>query len=121
MLSPFLSADQSCDEVAARLKQSLASAGLRVIQTFDLTTARLGLQDCACPNHGTRACTCQLVVLFLYESSVDPVTLILHGNDGQTWLSLADQSHHPAITRTISAIQNALKAPVSDGNRPNSL
>lgn len=114
MLSPFLSVDQPCDEVAARLKQGLASAGLRVVQTFDLHVARLGLPDCACPNHGTSECNCQMVVLFLYEGPAEPVTLILHGNNGQTWLSLPDRPYRQANTRTVAAIQSALKLPSSE-------
>lgn len=121
MLSPFLSVEQSCDEVAARLKQRLGSAGLRVVQTFDLSTARLNLEGCPCPHHGTDTCNCQMVVLFLYEGPAEPVTLILHGNDGQTWLSFSDRPHPHTSPRTIRAIQNALKPSLLDENRPNCL
>lgn len=121
MLSPFLSVNGPCDEVVARLKPGLASAGLRVIQTFDLNAARLGLEDCACPDHGTSECKCQMVVLFLYEDPFEPLTLILHGNDGQTWLSLAEHPRGRENTRAVRAIQDTLKVPISDGNRPNCL
>ena len=85
--SPFLSVNRSCDKTLQLTTQRLQQAGLRSVQTFDLHTARIGSHVCQCPNHGTEACDCQMVVLLVYGDTVEPVTLILHGNDGQTWLS----------------------------------
>jgi hypothetical protein len=86
-ISPFLTVNYSCDKTLQWTHQRLQEAGLRSVQTFDLHTARTGSHDCQCPNHGTEACDCQMVVLLVYGVTVEPVTLILHGNDGQTWLS----------------------------------
>jgi len=120
--SPFLSANHSCDDALQWTRKQLLRAGLRAVQTFDLHNARVGLHDCPCPNHGTDECDCQMVVLLVYGTASDvstpldtsPVTLILHGNDGQTWLSIADNPRQRADVKLITAIQQALeiKAPV---------
>ena len=108
-ISPFLSVNHSCDEALQWTKKQLLQAGLRPIQTFDLHTARVGLHDCPCPNHGTNECDCQMVVLLVYGKSAEPVTLILHGNDGQTWVSIADDPRQRADVKLITAIQQALE------------
>jgi hypothetical protein len=82
---------------------------LRAVQTFDLHTARVGLHDCPCPNHGTNECGCQMVILLVYGKTAEPVTLILHGNDGKTWLSIVDNPLQRADSKLITAIQHALE------------
>ena len=95
------------------------------MQTFDLHTARIGYHDCPCPYHETSECDCQLVVMLVYGKTEDvstlptvvntsPVTLILHGNDGQTWLSIADGPHQRTDTKLVTEIKRVLeKVPVS--------
>jgi len=103
-LPPMLSLNVSCDESLARLKERLPSAGLHLVQTFDLQAARLKLEDCPCPHHGTSKCDCQMVVLLVYGSAAEPATLVLHGNDGETWLSLVNtltQHPDPLLRSTI--------------------
>ena len=114
-ISPFLSVNHPCDEALQWTKKLLLQAGLRPIQTFDLHAARLALHECPCPNHGTEDCDCQMVVLLVYGKVAEPVTLFLHGNDGQTWLSIADDPHQRADAKLIHSIRQALgvKAPVS--------
>ena len=115
-VSPFLSVDQSCDEVLHRAKGQLSQAGLRAMQTFDLHAARIGLQNCPCPNHGTDECDCQMVVVLVYQKYGDvsppldtsPVTLILHGNHGQTWLSLAEDPHQVSEPKLPAEIKQVL-------------
>ena len=89
-LLPFLALDQKCEQVQLSVNQQLTSAGFHVVQTFDLQVARLAHPDCSCPHHGTDDCNCQLVVLLIYAKKGDPVTLVIHGQDGKTWLSLAN-------------------------------
>lgn len=78
------------------------------MQTFNLTTARLGLHDCDCPNHGTRACDCQMVIVLVYGEADKPATLILHGNDGTTWISIANNTFQQVDPRLILSIRHAL-------------
>lgn len=109
MLSPFLSINSFCDQALRLTRAKLAQKGFSTVQTFDLNTARLGLHDCGCPNHGTGACDCQMVVLLVYGEAPEPATLILHGNDGKTWISTAD-THLPQVNqKLIASIQQALE------------
>lgn len=106
-LSPFLSISSSCDHALSLAQQALGKAGLSSIQTFDLSATRLGLHECSCPHHGTEACDCQMVVLLVYGSTNEPVTLILHGNNGQTWFSIPNRTASNAAL--ASQIQNSLQ------------
>ena len=114
-ISPFLSVNQPCNEALEWAKNQLLQAGLRPIQTFDLHTARLAMHDCSCPNHGTEECDCQMVVLLVYGKAPNPATLILHGNDGQTWVSIANDPQQRANAKLLHSIQQALETnePVS--------
>ena len=106
-ISPFLSVNYPCDQTLTWTREQLLQAGLRPVQTFDLQAARAVFHDCSCPNHGTDKCDCQLVVLLVYGNVIEPVTLILHGSDGQTWLSFGSslvQHTDEVIRSTIEHI-----------------
>ena len=109
MLPSFLTLNCSCDEALRWTSQNLTRNGLRVMQTFDLHTARHALEDCPCPNHGTSECDCQMLVLLVYGEASEPVTLILHGNDGKTWFSIVNNSSQGAEASVRSAIEKALQ------------
>ena len=79
-----------CEEVASRAVKLLNTVGFRVVQSFDLRAARSLIPDCACPHHGTVACDCQYIVLLVYDRNYPPLTLVIHGHDGYSWLVLAD-------------------------------
>jgi len=108
--SPFLSIDSSCDETLQLTTKQLLKAGLRPVQTFDLHTARLTLHNCSCPNHGTEDCDCQMIVLLVYGEVAEPATLILHGNDGKTWVSVTDGPLYRANTKLMTSIRQALES-----------
>ena len=109
-LSPFLSVDLSCDQALQITKTQLSEAGLSAVQTFSLNTARLGLHNCCCPNHGTEACDCQMIVLLVYGEAPEPATLILHGNNGQTWISIADSASQRGDAKLIAQIRGVLES-----------
>ena len=88
-LMPFLVLDQTSDLVLNWVNQQLITAGFRVVQSFDLQVARLAHPDCPCPHHGTNDCNCQMVVLLVYGKQDNPATLVIHGQDGRSWVSLA--------------------------------
>ena len=113
ILPSFLTVDLSCDRALQMTKRKLSRAGLRALQTFDLHTARAGLHECACPNHGTEDCDCQMVVLLVYGNVEQPITLFLHGNDGRTWLSIADNPPQQVDSKLLAQIQQALESPVA--------
>ena len=106
--SPFLSVNYPCDKALQWTKKQLLQADLRAVQTFDLHTARVGLHDCLCPNHGTDDCDCQMVVLLIYGKASEPLTLIMHGDDKQTWFSIADDPQQRANLTLMAVIQQAL-------------
>ncbi|MFT3894190.1 MAG: hypothetical protein QM730_21370 [Anaerolineales bacterium] len=106
--SPFLSVNRPCEEALTWSREQLIQAGLRPIQTFDLHAARSGSHDCSCPNHGTKDCDCQMVVMLVYGNTDQPSTLILHGSDGQTWFSLVEDTSQPVNALTATAIKNSL-------------
>lgn len=84
------------------VRSRLEHAGLRTYRSFDLRTARLSSSDCACPDHGSDLCDCQMVVLLVYPGRQGvPATVILHGHQGQTWVTLAEGSE-TALEDTIT-------------------
>jgi hypothetical protein len=108
-ISPILSIDQPCNDALHWINQRLIEANLRSAQTFDLHEARTGSIGCTCPHHGTTECDCQMVVILVYGSSNEPVTLILHGNDGKTLVSIGDIPLLKSEAGLIRAIQQALE------------
>ena len=113
ILSPFLSVDYSCALALQMTKTILSHAGLTTVQTFDLTTARLGLHHCDCPNHGTETCDCEMVVLLVYGEPPEPATLILHGNGGKTWVSITDNAVHRVDGKLMTTIRHLLESLVT--------
>lgn len=88
-LMPFLVLDKTCDQALSWVNDQLDSAALRTVQTFDLQVARLAHPECTCPHHGEAECNCQMVVLLVYRKQEDPATLIIHGQENKSWISLA--------------------------------
>jgi hypothetical protein len=113
-ISPFLTINHPCEETLRWSREQLAKAGLRSVQTFDLHAARSASHDCPCPNHGTNECDCQMVVILVYGKAEEPLTLILHGNDGQTWLSLAEPLRSKSEITLSAEIKQALEVKASD-------
>lgn len=104
-LLPFLALDQTCDQVDAWVRETLTQAGLRVVPTFDLQIARLAHPDCPCPHHGTESCSCQLVILLVYGKQESPATLVVHGQDGKSWISFAT----PLETRSRQSLESSVR------------
>jgi hypothetical protein len=117
-LMPFLALDQTSDQVQTWVIEQLTSAGFRVAQTFDLQVARLAHSDCPCPHHGTENCDCQMIVLMIYQMESDPVTLVIHGQDGRTWLSLANPTGQRANQHLETAIRRALIPRLPNAQQP---
>lgn len=104
-LMPFMVVDEACGPVLARVSEELTHLGFPVVQTFDLQVARLAHPDCPCPHHGTDECNCQMVVLLVYRTDHMPATLVIHGQDHRTWLSLVN----PAGQRIDSQLEGAIR------------
>jgi hypothetical protein len=78
------------DKAISLISLILQPLGFKVLPSFDLRAALASQPDCTCPHHGQQDCTCQMVVLLLYGQREQPSTLVLHGCDGKTYLSLVD-------------------------------
>jgi hypothetical protein len=98
----------NCEEATTQAAQLLSSAGLQVVRSFDLRSARMAHAECTCPHHGTAQCTCQFVVLLVYGQGGAPMSLVVHGHDGQTWLSFVDTPQQPADMKLAAKIAQAL-------------
>ena len=105
---PFLTLELPCDEAINWVVEQIESAGLKVICTFDLRVARHAHVSCPCPHHGTDQCNCQMVVLLVYGSARQPVSIIAHNHDERTWFSLVDTPQQRADHHVEAAIRQAL-------------
>jgi hypothetical protein len=104
-LMSFLVLDQSCEQALNWISERLTRAGLNATQTFNLQVARLTHPDCLCPHHGSHSCTCQMIVLLVYNKHGDPSTLVIHGQDSRSWVSLAN----PAGRHSNQHLDNVLR------------
>lgn len=118
-LLPFLALDQTCEQVQDWVDHQLIEAGFRIVQTFDLHVARLAHPGCPCPRHGTSDCNCQMIVLLVYQMEEDPATLVLHGQDGRTWVSLATPTGQRSNQHLEMMIRRILTAHVPHALIPN--
>lgn len=100
-LNSILTLNQSADAATTWTTNRLREHGFEIKQTFNLKTAQVLQDECSCPHHGSKDCTCQMVILLAYtQSEQQPVTIVIHGRDGKTCLSLAD-SGSKAINENI--------------------
>jgi len=107
-MSQLLTIEYTCDKAVRWTTKSLENAGLHVANSFNLQTARAALSHCACPHHGTAVCDCQMVVLLVYGADGRPATLVAHGHDGRTWLSLVEIPEQRPSPQLKESIEMAL-------------
>jgi hypothetical protein len=105
---PFVVLNKPCDKAVAWAVQMLEQNGFRPVQTFDLQTARLAHADCPCPHHGTAHCTCQMVVLLVYQGNNLPATMIIHGNTEASWFYIVNTPQQPIGQQVEKHIQDVL-------------
>lgn len=111
-METLLSLPTDWSNASEQLREALATAGLQVTQSFDLQTARAALADpscCPCPYHGTTECTCQYLVLLVSHQDVPPMSLVLHGHDDWTHISLSKSTNGAADEETEKRVRIALK------------
>jgi hypothetical protein len=88
-LTPILTLQQSTEFTVDWAMQKLLRKDIKVERTFDLQAARQTHTDCPCPYHDTKSCTCQMVVIMAHVDT-QLVTIVAHGQDSRTYLSLVD-------------------------------
>lgn len=104
--TPLLTLDLTCEQALEMVAARLQAVGLQVLRTFDLRSTQSFADGCPCPHHGTEACNCQMVVVLVYGAG-EPLTLILHGYDAHTWLSLAGTGAAGAFIQNILNVEAA--------------
>jgi hypothetical protein len=50
-----------------------------------------------------------MIVLLVYGEAAEPASLILHGNNGQTWISIAESALQNVDARLVASIQHVLE------------
>jgi hypothetical protein len=81
---------QPCNETVQWTIGRLIQGGLQVLRTFDFEGARGVDTSCTCTCHGTDRCDCQVVILLVYDKDGQPLSLMVHGHDGKTWVNLVE-------------------------------
>lgn len=109
----FLTLNQAWSDVSAWVTHQLSNSGLWLIQTFNLQAARQAQIDCTCPHHGKSECNCQILVLLVYRHTGNPITLMIHGYDSITWLSLVDIPGQRADPYFETLIRRVLSLPIA--------
>jgi hypothetical protein len=88
--SPLMVFEKDCNQVVEEISRLLGRSGLTVVESFDLQVARAGHIGCTCPHHGTDQCACQLAILLIYGDDAMPVSLMVHGNEEGTEVSIIE-------------------------------
>jgi hypothetical protein len=87
-MMPLTKLNCTGDQAITWLKDALNDTGLRVMLSFDSQHTRKSGTTATCPHHGTADCDCQIVILLVYDTGSQPATILAHGQDGETWISL---------------------------------
>ena len=104
--SPLMQFNKNCNQVIEESVNRLTQSGFTVVESFDLQVARANYSGCTCPQHGTDQCACQLAILLVYERDAIPVSLMVHGNQEWTEISIVDtpdQKIKPALRAKITS------------------
>lgn len=94
--------------VIMQLRQILTTGGLSVSQSFDLQIARAAQTGCSCPHHGTQMCDCQMAILQVYGQSDVPITLVVHGTDGKTYVSIVNVPGQKPAEHLLAQVKSLL-------------
>lgn len=106
---PMLNLPLNIEIVLTQVSLRLVTEGLRVVPAFELDSACATLTDEICPHTGTKPCKCQLIVLIVHGATVHPVSLVFHGDDRETEVSLVVDLTQARDLDFEKRIQHALK------------
>jgi hypothetical protein len=100
--------DFSCsgEQATRKAVDGLTRRGFHVVRSFDLNTATDGA--CDCPHHGTARCTCQYVVLLVYDLSGPPAVVTAHSREDRSHLEVVADPNSPPDPRLVDRIVSAL-------------
>lgn len=109
--------NRACQEIVPVLRGAFRAAGLRVEQSFDLRSALADVPACTCPHHGTSRCDCQYNVLLVYGQAGVPVSVIVHGHDARSWITLVDYPAGGAAAELVAQIMQTLAVLLRSGSQ----
>lgn len=105
---PLIKINSTGDEAVARITDVLQDRSLRVMTSFDSQLTRTTMTPATCPHHGMADCDCQIVILLVYDQDGQPATLLAHGQDGETWISMVVAPGQRPHARLENKIKQAL-------------
>lgn len=106
--TPLITLQTNWDKAISHATRFLEEKGLQVLRSFDLQVARSVHADCSCPHHGTEQCDCRMVVLLVYVPGKPPVTLVVHGHDGQVSFVLVDSPQQSSDQQVVMSVRKIL-------------
>lgn len=106
--TPLVTLQTDWDKALSHATRILEEKGLQVLRSFDLQVARSVHADCSCPHHGTEQCDCRMVVLLVYVQGKPPVTLVVHGHDGQVSFVLLDSPQQGSDQQVAMSVRKQL-------------
>ncbi|MCG3209699.1 MAG: hypothetical protein FOGNACKC_03326 [Anaerolineae bacterium] len=102
----------SCEDAARLTGETLARHCFKVVRTFDLRDAmRVQGTLCQCPYHGSETCTCNHIVLSVWQTTESgqpaspPTQILISSHQGDTWFSL------PALAGSPVEFQERINSP----------
>lgn len=104
----ILKIQRDCKDAVQSFTHALSEVGLRFMPTFDLQSA-CAPPGSPCLHHGSVPCSCQLVVLMVYDLANAPHSIIAHGCDGQTSFSLIEAPGETKSSEFASLVSLALE------------
>ncbi|MCK4821454.1 hypothetical protein KA005_37155 [bacterium] len=107
-ITPLATFATSHETAISWINQQLITFGLVVRPSFDLQVAKSTHIGCTCPHHGTANCDCQIVVLLVYGEQDEPISLVVHSQDGNTHLSMTGALNSGGKNTLPSKIVHAL-------------
>jgi hypothetical protein len=99
----------SHEAALAWIRQQLSSLDLVVQPSFDLQVAKSSHANYSCPHHGTTQCNCQIVVLLVYYQNQAPISLVVHSQDGYSYLSMTGIPDESGDKSLADKIYDALR------------
>lgn len=107
--TPLITLHEDWAAATDRVKQTLASAGFDVIQSFDLRVARIESGSFICPIHSIDQCDGQMIELLVYDRENPPITLEVHIHDGLVRFALVDAPERQSNPLLREVILQALR------------
>ncbi len=104
----LVSVHQDAEEVIPWVIDAFTKVGFRVMRSFDLQSA-CAPHHSPCPHHGKVPCSCQLIILIVYDWYSKPHAVTIHGHDGHSQIGLAEASGYPASKPFEETLNFALK------------